>query len=188
MPHDDELVRRFAESSSTRSRAVLAAFTTLLERSWPVPAALAPLRASSASDSHAVTIRRVLDALDAVHAQHETAMFWWKDEESRFLGFCPRLCAASGLPPQLLSGVTDADPRVPWNRQAALYMRDDREVLASGGPRFDILERQDRDTGTVWLRTSKVPYTGVGGDGTVGGFDTISVAEAQRLAKQAQRH
>ncbi len=161
MPHDDELVRRFAESSGTRSRAVLAAFTTLLERSWPVPAALAPLRASSASDNHAVTIRRVLDALDAVHA--------------------------SGLPPQLQVGVNDADPRIRWNRQAALYMRDDREVLASGAPRFDILERQDRDSGTVWLRTSKVPYTGVGGDGTVGGFDTISVAEAQRLAKQAQR-
>lgn len=187
MPHDDELVRRFAESSGTRARAVLGALTTLLERSWPVPAALAPLRASSVSDGHAVTIRRVLDALDAVHAVHDTAMFWWKDEESRFLGFCPRLCAASGLSPSILLGVTDADPRVPWNRQAALYMRDDREVLASGAPRFDILERQDRDTGTVWLRTSKVPYAGVGGDGTVGGFDTISVAEAQRLAKQAQR-
>lgn len=187
MPHDDELVRRIAEATGTRARAVLAAFATLLERSWPVPTALEALRAASVSDTPTTSVRRVLDALDAAHAQHKTAMFWWKDADSRFLGFCPRLCVASGLPPLQFVGVTDADPRVPWNRQAALYMRDDREVIASREPRFDILERQDRETGTVWLRTSKVPYAAVGGEGTVGGFDTISLAEAQRLAKQAQR-
>lgn len=187
VPHENELSRQIAEATGTRARAVLDAFGTLLERSWPVPAALEALRAATTNDSHTATVRRVLDALDAVHAQHETAMFWWKDADSHFLGFCPRLCAASGVPPLQLVGVTDADPRVHWNRQAALYMRDDREVLASREPRFDILERQDREAETVWLRTSKVPYASVGGQGTVGGFDTISLAEAQRLAKQAQR-
>jgi hypothetical protein len=92
--------------------------------------------------------------------RHGTAMFWWKDETSRFLGFCPRLSLASGVEGHLLVGHGDADPRVAWTRQAALYMRDDREV--------------------------KVPYTSTAGAGTVGGFDTISVSEAQRLTKLAR--
>jgi hypothetical protein len=75
-------------------------------------------------------------------------------------------------------------PAVVWNRQAAVYMRDDREVMLSGAPRFDIVERQDREAGTVWLRTSKVPYACPAGQGTVGGFDTISAAHAAELARK----
>lgn len=112
-------------------------------------------------------------------------MFWWKDESSHFLGCCPRFAAASGLAARDLFGRDDLDPAVAWSRQGALYMKDDREVLAAFEPRFDILERQDREAqSTVWLRTSKVPYRGTAGAGTVGGFDTISAADALELAKR----
>ncbi len=187
MSIDEHLVRRFVEETGTRMPAVVEAFTLLLERSWPVQPALDDLReAARASSRTDVACTRLLAAFDAVHARHGTAMFWWKDEDSRFLGFCPRVALASGLEGRLLVGETDADPRVAWNRQAALYARDDRDVMVSGTPRFDIVERQDREDGTVWLRTSKVPYTRAAQSGTVGGLDTISVSEAQRLAKLAR--
>lgn len=184
MSSDPHLVRRFVEETGARMPAIVAAFTLLLERSWPVPSALADLReASRRGTAPEAALTRMLVVFDTVHARHGTAMFWWKDEDSRFLGFCPRVALASGLEARLLVGQTDADPRVAWNRQAALYARDDRDVMTGGVPRFDIVERQDREDGTVWLRTSKVPYTSAGGAGTVGGLDTISVSEAQRLLK-----
>jgi hypothetical protein len=187
MANDDHLLRRFVEESGARMPAVIEAFTLLFERSWPVQPALEDLREAARSPARRdVACARLLAAFDAVHVRHGTAMFWGKDETSRFLGFCPRIALASGLEARWLVGQTDADPRVAWTRQAALYMRDDREVMTSGTPRFDIVERQDREDGTVWLRTSKVPYTSTAGAGTVGGFDTISVSEAQRLTKLAR--
>lgn len=187
MSSEDRLVTRFVEETGARMPAVIEAFTLLLERSWPVHPALEDLReAARAGVRREIACTRLLAAFDAVHARHGTAMFWWKDETSRFLGFCPRVALASGLEARLLVGQTDADPRVAWNRQAALYARDDRDVMTSGAPRFDIVERQDREDGTVWLRTSKVPYASGAGAGTVGGLDTISVHEAQRLTKLAR--
>jgi len=186
LAHDAELIQRFVRATGERMPAVVESFRTLFERSWPVPAALDSLwTAERTSDARSVC-ERLVAAFDAVQARHGTVMFWWKDEDSRFLGFCPRLAQASGLDAHTLVGCSDADPRVAWNRQAALYMRDDREVLASAMPRFDIVERQDREEGTVWLRTSKVPYMSAVGAGTLGGLDVISVAEATRLAKLAR--
>ncbi|MBN8610089.1 MAG: hypothetical protein J0L92_05880 [Deltaproteobacteria bacterium] len=187
MANDDHLLRRFVEETGARMPSVIEAFTLLLERSWPVQPALEDLReAARVAARQEVACARLLAAFDAVHARHGTAMFWWKDETSRFLGFCPRVALASGLEARWLVGETDADPRVAWNRQAALYARDDRDVMSSGTPRFDIVERQDRQDGTVWLRTSKVPYSSNAGAGTVGGLDTISGNEAQRLTKLAR--
>ncbi len=186
MPHDVELIQRFVHATGERMPAVVSSFRILLERSWPVSTALDCLWTAERTSDPRSVCDRVVAAFDAVQARHGTVMFWWKDEESRFLGFCPRLAQASGLDGSSLVGCNDADPRVAWNRQAALYLRDDREVLATGLPRFDIVERQDRESGTVWLRTSKVPYASAAGGGTLGGLDVISVAEATRLAKLAR--
>jgi len=186
VPHDDELIRRVAHATGGRMPAVIESFRLLLERSWSVSSALESLWIAERTTDARSACERLLGAFDAVQARHGTVMFWWKDEDSRFLGFCPRLADASGLAARSLLGCSDADPRVAWNRQAALYMRDDREVLTSGTPRFDIVARQDREEGTVWMRTSKAPYTSAAGAGTLGRRDVISVAEATRLAKLAR--
>jgi hypothetical protein len=166
-----------------RMPAVTSALVKLVEHSWPEAEIVDLLRTAEREQNMPTMLRGVLHAFDAAYARFPTAMFWWKDDESHFLGFCPRFAAASGVPALALLGRTDADPAVAWRRQAALYMKDDREVVASGVARFDILERQDRSDGTVWLRTSKVPYVDAHGSGTVGGFDTISSAHAHRLAR-----
>lgn len=123
-----------------------------------------------------------------VHRTHPGAHLWCKDEASNFLGACPLFIEASGLSEEtLLSGINDYDPRLPWTRQAGIYIRDDREVFQSQTPKLNIVERQDRENETIWLKTSKVPYrnedrsTG----GTVGGFAVISASEALALSRQS---
>lgn len=177
-----DLIESLATATAERGPAVVRAFATLLEHSWSRPGLGAELARLGTEDRPRFLVRRLLTVLDLVHTSYPTAMFWWKDEESRFLGFCPRFAEASGLAADDLLGRTDDDPRVVWSRQGARYRKDDREVLASAAPRFDIIERQDREGEVVWLRTSKVPYDAAGRLGTVGGFDTITPAEAQRLS------
>jgi len=176
-----DFIASVATATGDRGPAIVRAFASLLERSWPRPG-IGPELARLAQEEHPrLLVRRLLTVLDLVQTTYPTAMFWWKDEDSRFLGFCPRFAEASGLSGDLL-GRTDDDPDVVWSRQGARYRKDDREVLASSAPRFDIIERQDREGAVVWLRTSKVPDAAAGLLGTVGGFDTIPQAEAQRLS------
>ena len=178
-----EFVERAVIATGARIPHVAAAFATLFRTSWPKSAVLDAVQAATREHAYRDACERLLWAFDAAYAAYPTASFWWKDETSHFLGFCPRLAAASGLRAIELLGRTDADADVVWSRQGALYMKDDREVLLAGQPKFDIVERQDREGGTVWLRTSKVPYISPAGSGTVGGFDTISAAHARELAK-----
>ena len=180
---DEEFVEQSAALTGDRMTAVASAFASLVARSWPRPEIEKLLRAAERATTPTAICRALLTALEAAYAEFPTAMFWWKNETSLFLGFCPRFAKTSGVSALQLLGRTDADAAVTWNRQAVLYMKDDREVLESRIPRLDILERQDRGDATVWLRTSKVPYFSTSGDGTVGGFDTISAAHAQQLAR-----
>ncbi len=180
----DDVVARVVSGTGGRMPAVLAGFVVLIEYSWPDAGILERVRKAQDERTPIAACRALLGALDALNRVFPTATFWWKNELSVFLGFCPRLASASGVPAKDLLGQTDAAQAVAWNRQAALYMRDDRQVLTSRSPRFDILERQDRKEGTVWLRTSKVPYFSEHGDGTLGGFDTISAQQATLLARQ----
>ena len=48
--------------------------------------------------------------------------------------------------------------------------------------KLNIVERQDQVDGTVWLKTSKVPYKNPDGSGgTVGGFEVIDEKAAWKL-------
>ncbi|MBD2503106.1 PAS domain S-box protein [Anabaena azotica] len=82
---------------------------------------------------------------------------FWKDRNSRFLG-CNRqllLDAGLSLAAQII-GKTDFD--LPWREQAPLYQADDRIVIESGQPKFNI--EQPLTTGdnrTIWLSINKIP-------------------------------
>ena len=180
----DEFIALATQRTGARMAPVAAALTTLVEQSWPKPDVVRAFARAELEPTALGKCKAVLAAFDVAYAEYPTAMFWWKAENSEFLGFCPRFAAASGLPAADLLGRTDADPLVTWNRQAPIYMRDDREVQLSRTPRFDIVERQDRGAATVWLRTSKVPYESAWGSGTVGGFDTIPASLATKLARK----
>lgn len=168
--------------------AVSRALDVLLDQSWPG----AGHRERTARLALAKTdeqFRNRLDHLFAqVHGVHRQAHFWVKDPQSHFLAACPNLLRASGLDREtLLSGINDVDARLPWMRQGPLYVRDDREVFVSGVAKLDIVERQDREDETIWLKTSKVPYAAAGDSlgGTVGGFERISVQDAWKIRRQS---
>lgn len=163
------------------------AFERLLKESWPnVNFGNRVQRLAQSTD--VPFFRRSMARLcEEVRRLHPEARFWWKDEKSHFLGACSAFVADSGLSEnELFEGISDNDPRLPWTRQAVLYIRDDLKVFASQKAQLNIVERQDRPEGTVWLKTSKVPYlnrddrTG----GTLGGFEVISSQEAWRLARR----
>lgn len=170
-----------------RSNAIANALRTLLDASWPSPDAteeLAKLGAAESEDTFRAAARRLFLK---VQVRFPDTHFWIKNEQSHFLFGCPNFVAASTLDAgTLFSGINDVDPRIPWTRQGVLYIRDDKEVLRSGAPKLNIVERQDRDGRTVWLRTSKVPFRSDGGDGTVGGFDIISAQDAWRISRESR--
>ena len=174
--------------SPSEYRAISRALDVLLDQSWPVTGN----RERTARIADATTPAEFHGRLDQlfahVHGTYQDAHFWVKNSESHFLGVCPNLLNASGLDREtLLSGINDVDARLPWMRQGPLYIRDDRDVLLSGVPKLDILERQDRGEETIWLKTSKVPYAVErgGSGGTVGGFQRISAKAAWKLRLDA---
>lgn len=82
---------------------------------------------------------------------------FWKDKDLRYQG-CNSLFAhdAGFRNPAELQGKDDQ--AMGWSAQAELYQKDDREVMATGRPKLNILEPQTTPAGTtIWLNTSKVP-------------------------------
>ena len=173
---DEKQVAAQLDKTGGRLPAVVDAFAILFGHTWPhvgrPPQTADPIK----------TLRSMHHAFQNVHAQHPKVAFWWKDEDSTILGACSNLGVLAGLPVGAsMVGLKDVDPVVSWNRQGNLYRRDDRAVLEAFTPKFDIVERQDRKDGTVWLRTNKVPFRNSAGAGTVGAFDAIDEATARRL-------
>jgi len=82
-----------------------------------------------------------------------------KDRQSRHL-FVNRACAeANGLTVETMTGRDDLDFTAD-KEQAKAYMRDDREVIESGRPKFTPEERFTSKDGTIRiLETIKIPFT-----------------------------
>lgn len=103
-----------------------------------------------------------------------------KDRNSRFL-FANRAAAeAVGMAPGELVGLTDLD--LPRSRaEAEAFMRDDREVIASGQPKFVSEEILTDSAGHVRIhQTSKIPFTDPGtGEPAVLGV-AVDITERKR--------
>ncbi len=95
-------------------------------------------------------LRTVLDQFPGV--------VYWKDRQSVYLGCNQASATAAGLSsPEEIIGKTDFD--LPWAKTEAMaYRADDKAVMESGQPRFEIIEPQHRAYGSLsWLDTAKVP-------------------------------
>ncbi len=170
--------------------AISRALGTLLESSWPDSRVARPLVAVGEATDLQDLRDKLAPVFERIQGVYPGAHFWVKDEKSNFLGACSNLIEASGIDTgTFFSGINDLDPRLPWMRQGPLYIRDDREVYETGQPKLDIVERQDRADGTLWLKTSKVPYHSEdrASGGTVGGFNVISTKEAWALSRKHDR-
>ncbi len=83
---------------------------------------------------------------------------FWKDRDSIYLGGNRPWLEAVGMKfSEEVVGKSDYD--LPWEKdQADSFREDDRSVIESGLPKFDIIELFHKADGTqAWARTNKVP-------------------------------
>jgi PAS domain S-box-containing protein len=96
------------------------------------------------------------------------AWIFYKDKENRFLRVNRAFCDIMEMSREELEGrsLYELYPR----DQAEAYWKDDKEVMASGKPKRDILESMDHKSGRLWVRTDKIPYRNAQGViiGTIG--------------------
>jgi len=106
-------------------------------------------------------------------------MIFYKDRENRFIRVNKAFAEAMKLAKEGIEGKTA--PEV-FPNEAKTYLKDDKEVIASGKPRTGIIEPIDSASGTRWLHTDKIPYRDV--DGNIIGIIGFAVDITDR--KQAE--
>lgn len=113
---------------------------------------------------------------------------FWKDRDSVYLGANAVAARAAGFAdPADQVGLTDFDLPGVTREQAEAFRELDRQVMASGRPRHDILETIGRPDGsTSWLNTHKLPLTDGEGN-TVGVLGTWEDVTERREAERALR-
>jgi diguanylate cyclase (GGDEF)-like protein/PAS domain S-box-containing protein len=82
-------------------------------------------------------------------------MIFYKDRENRFIRVNRALAEATDLPKDAMQGKTVFEI---YPNQTKDYWEDDKEVIASGKPKINIIEPLDAATGTRWVQTDKIPY------------------------------
>jgi PAS domain S-box-containing protein len=83
---------------------------------------------------------------------------FWKDVDGRYLG-CNRLFAAAAGVEHPADIVGKADYDLPWTTEDAdAYRADDREVLETNTPKYNIVETLRQANGSrIWIETTKLP-------------------------------
>jgi diguanylate cyclase (GGDEF)-like protein/PAS domain S-box-containing protein len=109
---------------------------------------------------------------------------FWKDTQLNYLGCNEAFCRDAGLAtPEEIIGKSDFDLK--WNASADAYRADDLATITRNEARINYEERQIRDDGTdSWLRTSKIPLSGMDGRtvGLLGLYEDIT--ERKLLERQ----
>ncbi|MBD2451443.1 PAS domain S-box protein [Nostoc sp. FACHB-152] len=125
-------------------------------------------QAEKALQENQILLQVIMDSLPMA--------IFWKDSNSRFLGCNRKLILDAGLSSGAeIIGKTDFD--LPWREEALLYQADDRIVIESGQPKFNIEETLTKsDQQTVWLRTNKMPLKNPDGEifGVLGSYEDIT--------------
>ncbi|MDF2693383.1 MAG: RsbR, positive regulator of sigma-B [Labilithrix sp.] len=128
-------------------------------------------------------LRAVLDAVPM--------RAFWKDRDSRYLGCNQAFADDAGRPIDEIVGKTDYD--MPWKKEESdSFVSIDREIMASGKPRYHFLESLLRGDGTQsWVDTNKVPLKNERGEviGILGTYEDITArkAEEEELRKNRDK-
>jgi hypothetical protein len=166
-------------------RAVLAAYKMVKDASWPdLHAAMARAAARWPSADEAELRKELQGYLDETARPGCAVRVFWKTGPGLHFGGCNAGFAKdAGLQsPADLVGLDDFSEKLPWSAQAAKYRFDDKEVVDSGKPKLDILERQNSAAGTVWVLVGKAPIrVGNSSIGILGMYEVLEQAAANKI-------
>ncbi len=105
-----------------------------------------------------------------------TAVFW-KDRDSFYLDGNRAWLAVTGLDSSE-DVIGKSDYELPWDKvQANSFREDDRRVIESGLPKYNIIESYRKADGTqAWARTNKMPLRDIAGNivGVLGTYEDIT--------------
>ena len=175
-----------APATAEELRAVLAAYRTVRDASWPHLHPAMAQRAARWAAADEAALRSELDGyLEETAAPGCSVRVFWKlGPKFQFGGVNGHFARDAGLPASTLLGADDFDSRLPWAAQAAKYRADDKEVFDTGLPKLGILERQTSSSTTVvWVHVGKAPVKGPGGTvlGVLGMYELVDDKTAQKL-------
>jgi hypothetical protein len=190
-PHWSYRTRRgglplFTKASAEELRAVLTAYRTVKNGSWPLLHAAMDRRAPHWSLAGEAELAAELEAYlkDSDAPNVEVRVFWKIGPKFIFAGCNNRFARDGGVPPSELMGMDDFNSRLPWGGQASKYRADDLDVFQAGVPKLDILERQKSTSGEVfWVRVGKAPVLSAQGGalGILGMYDILDDKAASKL-------
>ncbi|MBU1053621.1 MAG: PAS domain S-box protein [Proteobacteria bacterium] len=83
------------------------------------------------------------------------AMIFYKNTENRFVRINRALAKASAMTVEQMEGKTCFEL---FPDLAEKYWSDDKEVMAAGVAKRDIIEPMQTPYGTIWVKTDKIPY------------------------------
>jgi hypothetical protein len=172
-------------SDAEALRAVLAAYRTVMEASWP---ALHPTMAAAAQRWPAASAESLEAELSdylraSADSPNAVRVFWKLGTDFRFGGCNDLFARDAGMARAAdLIGLDDFDRRLPWGHQAAKYRLDDEAVFKSGEAKLDILERQQSSTGITWVRAGKAPIRHASGEvlGILGMYELLDAERGRR--------
>ncbi|MFZ5802827.1 MAG: PAS domain S-box protein [Candidatus Omnitrophota bacterium] len=132
------------------------------------------------AESKKAELQTILDSVPA--------MIFYKDKENRFIRTNKKFEEMMGLPKQQLEGrsVFDLYPK----EQAEAYWQDDRAVLASGQPKYGIVEAMEARGERKIVSTNKVPYVNEKGEmiGIIGfSVDITEIKRAEEALWKSQQ-
>lgn len=113
------------------------------------------------------------------------AMIFYKDKENRFIRVNEALARSNGMSREKMEGKTMWDL---YPREAAdHYWQDDKEVMVSGNPKFNIVEEMKTPHGIMWVETNKIPLRDLKGEivGIVG--FTLDITERKQAEGKVKR-
>lgn len=89
-------------------------------------------------------------------------MIFYKDKENRFIRVNEALAKANGMTKKEMEGKTMLE--LYGEAAADYYWQDDKEVIASGKPKLNIIEEMKTSKGSLWVQTDKIPFVDSSGE------------------------
>jgi hypothetical protein len=175
------------DSDAEHLRAVLAAYLTVKNASWPDLHPSMSKQSKRWAAASAADLREELAGYMKESAAPGTGVrvFWKLGPKFIFGGCNLHFARDAGLrDPAELLGLDDFSPKLPWQAQAVKYRADDKEVFDGGAAKLDILERQTSSQGkTVFVRVGKAPIKTATGAviGIFGMYEILDEKAAQKL-------